>query len=257
MRHWYIFVATVPGQGQVCKNMQRSGKILRRYRRKYIVLCVQACSWSLSTLYPHWALCSILWSASTAAIIASATGTARMPTQGSWRPLVITSTASPSLLIDFFGVRIELVGLMANRATIGCPVVMPPRIPPALLLRNSGIPFWPGPHFVCIFFTGQTCSLHPCANLNSLGGIDGHQGRGKVCIHFAVNGRTPTSRDALGHYLNYSADGAACLANGVKVCRPYLGCFRVGAEKGISIHFIPVKNGYSRSYGYPSVPLRP
>ena len=37
-----------------------------------------------------------------------------MPTQGSWRPLVTMSAASPALLIVGTGVRIELVGLSAD-----------------------------------------------------------------------------------------------------------------------------------------------
>ena len=46
------------------------------------------------------------WSASTQAIIASPTGTARMPTQGSWRPWVSISVSLPSLST----VRIGLAG---------------------------------------------------------------------------------------------------------------------------------------------------
>ena len=61
-----------------------------------------------------------------------------MPTQGSWRPLVRISVASPSRVIVSTGVRIELVGLKPTRSTTGCPVEMPPAMPPALFARNSG-----------------------------------------------------------------------------------------------------------------------
>ena len=81
-----------------------------------------------------------MWSARTQAIIASPTGTALIPTQGSCLPFVTTSTSEPNLSIDFRGDRIELVGLTANLTTIGSPVVIPPRIPPAVFVRNPGYP---------------------------------------------------------------------------------------------------------------------
>ena len=74
----------------------------------------------------------------TQAAIASATGTARIPTQGSWRPLVISSISSPCRLMVRRGVVIELVGLTENRTTIGCPVLIPPRMPPAWFDSYSG-----------------------------------------------------------------------------------------------------------------------
>src|SRR5436190_9321055 len=83
------------------------------------------------------------WSASTIAIMASPTGTARMPTQGSWRPLVEISASCPNRSTVRRGVRIDEVGFTAKRATIGWPVEMPPRIPPALLDRNCGRPSLP------------------------------------------------------------------------------------------------------------------
>src|SRR3546814_19642385 len=61
-----------------------------------------------------------------------------MPTQGSWRPLVTMSVASPALLIVGTGVRIELVGLNATRTTTGWPVEIPPAMPPPLFDRKSG-----------------------------------------------------------------------------------------------------------------------
>ena len=73
--------------------------------------------------------------------MASATGTARIPTQGSWRPLVTTSVGSPALVIDLRALKIDEVGLTANLATISCPVDMPPRIPPAWLEEYFGFHF--------------------------------------------------------------------------------------------------------------------
>ena len=63
--------------------------------------------------------------------MASATGTARIPTQGSWRPLVTTLVGLPVLVIDLRELKIEEVGFTANLAIIACPVDIPPKIPPA------------------------------------------------------------------------------------------------------------------------------
>jgi NAD(P)-dependent dehydrogenase (short-subunit alcohol dehydrogenase family) len=71
-------------------------------------------------------------SASTTAIIASPTGTARMPTQGSCRPLVTISVFSPALVMVSTGVRMLLVGFTAKRTTTGWPLEIP-------LKRNTTI----------------------------------------------------------------------------------------------------------------------
>ncbi|MCY1209983.1 hypothetical protein D3C86_655100 [compost metagenome] len=68
--------------------------------------------------------------------MASAMGVARMPTQGSWRPLVMTSTGLLFTSIDWRGLMIELVGLIAMLTSRSCPELMPPKMPPALLLRK-------------------------------------------------------------------------------------------------------------------------
>ena len=65
--------------------------------------------------------------------MASTTGVPRIPTQGSWRPLVMISVSFPARSMVFFGVRIELVGLKATRRTMSWPLEMPPNMPPALL----------------------------------------------------------------------------------------------------------------------------
>ncbi|MNT29701.1 hypothetical protein D3C72_1654550 [compost metagenome] len=53
------------------------------------------------------------------AIIASAIGVARMPTHGSWRPLVMTSAGLPWMSMDRPGVVMLEVGFNARCATIG------------------------------------------------------------------------------------------------------------------------------------------
>ena len=64
--------------------------------------------------------------------IASAIGTARMPTQGSCRPTTSISTSLPSLstVLPFF--LILEVGLIKKSSSILSPLEIPPKIPPAL-----------------------------------------------------------------------------------------------------------------------------
>ena len=80
-------------------------------------------------------------SAKTNAIMASPTGTARIPTQGSWRPLVIISQLLPLISIVLRGIKIELVGFTAKRTTKSCPEEIPPITPPELLEEKLILPF--------------------------------------------------------------------------------------------------------------------
>ena len=75
------------------------------------------------------------------AIIASPIGTARMPTQGSCLPFVIISLSVPSLDIVCLGVKIDEVGFTAKRTIRSCPVLIPPKTPPELLLLYLGWAF--------------------------------------------------------------------------------------------------------------------
>ena len=139
------------------------------------------------------------------ATIASPIGTARMPTQGSWRPLVETSVSWPDVSTVWRGVRIDEVGLTAKRATIGCPVEMPPRMPPALFDRNSGVPSF----FMRIssaFSSPESAADGEArADLDPLHRVDAHQRRGDVLVELAVERRAEPRRHALGHDLD---DGA-------------------------------------------------
>ena len=154
------------------------------------------------------------WSASTQASIASPTGTARMPTQGSWRPLVrdlgLRARRDPP---SRRGVRIELVGFTANRATIGWPVEMPPRMPPAWLRRERA----PSPschaHLVGVLLAGQRGGGEAVADLHALHRVDPHQRRGEVGVELAVDRRAQARRHALGHHLDHRAGGRAGLAH--------------------------------------------
>src|SRR5690606_38914838 len=57
---------------------------------------------------PHCARLRSTCSITTSASMASAMGVARMPTQGSWRPLVMTSTGLLWMSMDWRGLMIEL-----------------------------------------------------------------------------------------------------------------------------------------------------
>ena len=82
------------------------------------------------------ALCLSAWSIKTKASIASAIGTALIPTQGSCLPFVTIIESSPLLLIVLPGILILDVGFIAILTSISWPEVIPPRVPPELLLRK-------------------------------------------------------------------------------------------------------------------------
>src|SRR3546814_3706961 len=67
---------------------------------------------------------------------------ARMPTQGSWRPVVTTSTGSPWMSRLSTGNRRLEVGLNATEQRSGWPELMPPRTPPAWLDSKPVVVMW-------------------------------------------------------------------------------------------------------------------
>ena len=178
-------------------------------------------------------------SARTQAVIASTTGTARMPTQGSWRPVVRTSISSPASLIERRGVRIEEVGLKATRATTLWPVEMPPSMPPALLARKTG-PVVAGPHLVGVVLAGEGGGGEAGADLHPLGGVDRHQGAGQFRVELAVDRRAPAGRNAHGLDLDDGAGGGAGLAGRLQVLFPDRDDAGVGRPEGVFPRLRPV-----------------
>src|SRR5918995_687208 len=116
-------------------------------------------------------------SARTMASIASATGTARGTTEGSWRPSTRIVRGSMLISIVSCSRATEEVGLIANRTTISSPDEMPPRVPPALLLRVRTRPFVQRPHLddtaqtVVALFDGQDGLGHGLGG-NRIGAAD-------------------------------------------------------------------------------------
>ena len=175
------------------------------------------------------------------ASIASPIGTARMPTQGSWRPLVETSTSSPARLIVRRGVRIDEVGLTAKRATTGWPVEMPPRMPPALLERNTGRPSLPMRISSAFSSPVSARGGEAVADLDALDGVDRHQRRGDVLVELAVDRRAEPGRHALGDDLDHRADRGAAPCGCRRDTRPRRAAVSAsGAEERIAVDLVPV-----------------
>ena len=63
--------------------------------------------------------------------MASAMGVARMPTQGSCRPVVAISVSLPATSMVLPGMRMLEVGFKAMLTRMSWPLEMPPRVPPA------------------------------------------------------------------------------------------------------------------------------
>ena len=76
------------------------------------------------------------WSIKTRFTIASAIGTALIPTQGSCLPLISSSTSFPSLSMDVVALLMLDVGLIKKLISISSPFEIPPRIPPELFESN-------------------------------------------------------------------------------------------------------------------------
>ena len=179
-------------------------------------------------------------SASTQATIASATGAARMPTQGSWRPLVTMSVSSPARVTVWRGCRIDEVGLTARRATIGWPVEMPPSTPPAWLDRKRGRAVVAGAHLVGVFLAGQRGGGEAVADLDALDRVDAHQRGGDLRVELAVDRRAPTRRRALRDDFQHRPDRGARLADRVEVMDEAPDRLGVRREERIARDLVPI-----------------
>ena len=149
------------------------------------------------------------WSARTSAIIASPTGTARMPTQGSWRPLVDDLDLVAERSIERRGVRIELVGLTAKRTTMSWPVEMPPRMPPALLDRKQRLAVVADADLVGVVLAGQRRGREAGADLDALDRIDAHHRLGEIGIELVVDRLAEPGGHARGDHLDHGAERGA------------------------------------------------
>ena len=147
----------------------------------------------------------------TQATIASPTGTARMPTQGSWRPLVTTSISLPYRSTERRAFRIEEVGFTAKRATTGCPVEMPPRMPPAWFDEEQGRPSLPRAHLVGVFLAGQSPQPNPSPISTPFTALMPISADAMLGVELGINRRAEPRRNAFGDHFDHRADGRAAL----------------------------------------------
>ncbi len=127
-------------------------------------------------------------------------GAARMPTQGSWRPLVMTSALWPWMSMDSRGLMMELVGLMAMLTSMSCPVLIPPKHAPRVVVAKA-------PWSKRITVRGATLrhAVKTGANLHALDGVEAHHGVGNIGIKLVEQRLT----QAHGHAGGLHADAGA------------------------------------------------
>ena len=189
--------------------------------------------------HPHWARWRSRWSASTQAIIASPTGTARMPTQGSCRPCVETSVSAASRVIVRRGVRIEARGLdhEANQdrlaggdaAEHAAGVVGEERRLPAFHAD-----------FVAVLVPAHGCGSEAGADLDALDRVDADHAGSEVGVDLAVDGRAQACRHAVGLHLDDGAERGAGRPGRVERLLPGRHGLGIGAEKGVARGLRPV-----------------
>ena len=129
-----------------------------------------------------------------------------------------------------------------SRQTMSWPVEMPPRMPPAWLVRNAGSPS-------CMRISSAFSSPliaavgEAVADLDALHGVDAHQRLGEVGVELVVDRLAEADRHARGHDLDHRAARAAALAHVVEIAFPALRRLAVGAPEGIVAGGVPVPVG--------------
>ena len=82
--------------------------------------------------------------------------------------------------------------MTAKRATIGWPVEMPPRMPPALLDRKTRLAVVAHAHLVGVLLARERGGGEAGADLDAFDRIDAHQRRGEVAVELAIDRRAET-----------------------------------------------------------------
>ncbi len=172
--------------------------------------------------------------------MASPTGTARIPTQGSWRPLVTTSVAAPVARdarawgqdrrgrLDGEAAHHRLAGRDAAEDAAG------------MVRQETRRARVAGPHLVGVLLAPQGRGGETVADLDALHGIDRHQRRREIGVELAVDRRAEARRHALGHDLDHGADRGAVLAHAVEIALVEGRGLGVGAEERIASNLVPV-----------------
>ena len=141
--------------------------------------------------------------------------------RGRGGPWSTISVSLPWRSIVRRGVRIDDVGLTAKRTTIGWPVEMPPRMPPAWFDRNTRLAVRRRSRISSALSSPVSSAARQAgADLDALDRVDAHHRRGEVLVELAVDRRAEARRHALGHDLDHRAGRGAGLAHAVEVSRP-------------------------------------
>ena len=160
-------------------------------------------------------------------------GHGAQPHAGVVPPRNESSRMEPSAWRASMGARTEEVGLKPTRSTMSWPVEMPPRMPPALLeakplasVRGGVAPL-------------RAVALHggeAVADLDRLGGVDGHHGPGQVGVQLVEHGRAQPGRHAQALQAQGGAHRIALGAHPLQQLAHLVELGRVAKEKVVVVH---------------------
>ena len=158
------------------------------------------------------------------------------------------------------GVRIDEVGLTAKRATIGWPVEMPPRMPPAWLDRKTGLPSLPMRISSAFSSPVMRAASKPSPISTPLTALIDIRPDGDVLVELGVDRRAEAGRHAVGDDLDDRADRGAGLADAVEIVGEDRHGAGIGREEGVfrvvdevpvpaarSIAFVPMATSAPRT----------
>ena len=177
--------------------------------------------------------------------MASPTGTARMPTQGSCRPLVAISVSSPRTSTVRLVCKIELVGLTAKRRTMSWPDEMPPSTPPAWFDRNWG-PSSPRRISSALSAPVMLAAAKPAPISTPFTALMLMIALAEIGVELVVDRRTEPGGNPLGHDLDHRARRIPALAQGLYIRRPQRRGVRIGAPERVFVGPVSSPNGIDR-----------
>ena len=150
----------------------------------------------------------------------------------------------PSASMVWRGVRIDDVGFTAKRATTGCPVEIPPRIPPAWLERKVGAPSEPMRISSALSSPEKAADAKPAPISTPFTALMLISAAGDVLVELAVERRARARRARLRPPLRPRRRRRS------RSCAPRRdrrssGCdaSRIGAEERVALHLVPVPVG--------------
>ena len=172
--------------------------------------------------------------------MASPIGTARMPTQGSWRPLVdhlgFVAVAIDGLArgqdrrgrLDRKAHHDRLAGRDAAEDAAG------------VVGEKARLAVVAHPHLVGVLLARERGGGKARADLDALDRVDAHQRAGEIAVELAVDRRAEARRHAFGHHLDDGADRRALLAHAVEKVGEARRRLGVGTEERIVLDLGPI-----------------